>query len=92
VIHETSDLAKKMYVQDGNLSVVQSISHIPHYEPSRRKPRNTMEGCGVPQKKMLGLQLRARSNLGKEHPFSICHKLQYSHTCTDPPYTAAGAL
>jgi hypothetical protein len=92
VIHETSDLAKKMYIQDGNLSVVQSISHIPDYEPSRRKTHNTMEGCGVLQKKMLGLQQRARSNLGKEHPFSICHKLQYSHTCTDPPYTAPGAL
>ncbi len=51
-----------------------------------------MEGCGVLQKKMLGLQQWARSNLGKEHPFSICHKLQYSHTCTDPPYTAPGAL
>jgi hypothetical protein len=37
VIHETSDLAKKMYIQDGNLYVVQSISHIPDYEPSRRK-------------------------------------------------------
>jgi hypothetical protein len=92
VIHETSDLAKKMYIQDGNLSVVQSISHIPDYEPSRRKTHDTMEGCGVLQKKMLELQLRARSNLGKEHPFSICHKLQYSHTSTDPPYTAPGAL
>jgi hypothetical protein len=39
VIHETSDLAKKMYIQDGNLSVVQSISHIPDYEPSRREER-----------------------------------------------------
>jgi hypothetical protein len=92
VIHETSNLAKNMYIQDGNLSVVQSISHIPDYEPSIRKTHNTMEGSGVLQKKMLGLQLRARSNLGKEHPFSKCHKLQYSHTCTDPPYPAPGAL
>jgi hypothetical protein len=92
VIHETSDLAKKMYIQDGNFSVVQSISNIPDYEPSIRKTHNTMEGSGVLQKKMLELQLRARSNLGKEHLFSICHKLQYSQTCTDPPYTAPGAL
>ncbi len=47
----------------------------------REERHNTMEGCGVLLKNLLGLQLRARSNLGKEHPFSICHKLQYSHTC-----------
>jgi hypothetical protein len=35
VIHETSDLPKKMYLQDGNLSVVQCISHIPDYEPRK---------------------------------------------------------
>jgi hypothetical protein len=71
VIHETSDLAKKMYIQDGNLPVVQSISHIPDYEPSIRKTHNTMEGCGVLQKKMVGLKLRARSNLGKGGPRKI---------------------
>jgi len=52
VIHETSDLAKKMYLQDGNLSVV----HQPHSRlwAQERKTHNTMEGCGAIQKKMLG--------------------------------------